>query len=125
MPVAASKPCRHPGCKALVESGAYCEAHARQVRRQYDSQRESASARGYNGRWQKARATFLARHPLCLMCHREGRITAATVVDHIIPHRGDQALFWDTGNWQSLCKRCHDSAKQAEERARGRGGPKV
>jgi 5-methylcytosine-specific restriction protein A len=26
-------------------------------------------------------------------------------------------LFWDSeGNWQSLCKPHHDSAKQAEER---------
>jgi 5-methylcytosine-specific restriction protein A len=30
------------------------------------------------------------------------------VVDHIIPHRGDQYLFWDQENWQALCKDCHD-----------------
>ena len=39
----------------------------------------------------------------------------ASVVDHIIPHRGDESLFWDQTNWQSLCKQCHDSAKQKEE----------
>ena len=31
-----------------------------------------------------------------------------TLVDHIVPHRGDQALFWDEQNWQPLCKSCHD-----------------
>lgn len=43
-------------------------------------------------------------------------MTAATVVDHIVPHGGDQALFWDTGNWQSLCAPHHNSTKQSEER---------
>jgi len=50
------------------------------------------------------------------MCIKDGRITPATVVDHIIPHRGDQKLFWDTANWQALCKPHHDRDKQREER---------
>ncbi len=33
-----------------------------------------------------------------------------------MPHRGDRKLFWDSGNWQSLCKKCHDKHKQREER---------
>ncbi len=51
-----------------------------------------------------------------------GRITPATVVDHITPHRGDQALFWDYDNWQSLCKQCHDADKQREENGGLRAG---
>jgi 5-methylcytosine-specific restriction protein A len=90
-------------------------------------QRPSARERGYTHRWDKARATFLNRHPLCRMCEQAGRVTAATVVDHIIPHRGDQALFWDQSNWQPLCDaepwRCHSSTKQREER--GAAKPKV
>lgn len=124
MPRSAPKPCRHPGCKALVKSGAYCDAHRKEVEKQYDSRRGSSSQRGYNSRWQKARETFLRRRPLCKMCEDEGRITAATIVDHIIPHRGDQDLFWDTdNNWQPLCKLHHDKVKQAEEKSgQGRGG---
>lgn len=80
-------------------------------------ERESSSRRGYGSRWQKARETFLRSHPLCVMCMALGRVVPATVVDHRIPHRGDQALFWDTNNWQSLCKDCHDSAKAREERS--------
>lgn len=49
------------------------------------------------------------------MCEQVGRITPATVVDHIKPHKGDPELFWDTGNWQPLCKTCHDGAKQKQE----------
>ena len=48
------------------------------------------------------------QHPLCAFCQAEGKIVPATVVDHIIPHRGDQRLFWDQTNWESLCKECHD-----------------
>ena len=36
------------------------------------------------------------------------RIEVATVVDHIMPHKGDNTLFWDRDNWQSLCKRFHN-----------------
>jgi len=42
------------------------------------------------------------------MCLDEGRARLATVVDHIRPHRGDAALFWDPSNWQPLCKEHHD-----------------
>lgn len=78
--------------------------------------RKSARARGYTRRWEKARATWLKAHPLCVYCERQGRVSAATVVDHVVPHKGDQMLFWDTSNWQSLCKTHHDATKQAEER---------
>ena len=36
------------------------------------------------------------------------RLGRRTVVDHIVPHRGDARLFWDEDNWQPLCKSCHD-----------------
>lgn len=77
----------------------------------------TSSQRGYNYKWQKARERHLLDSPLCVYCARLGRTTAATVVDHITPHRGDMTLFWDQSNWQSLCKPCHDSVKQAEESA--------
>ena len=38
----------------------------------------------------------------------------ATVVDHIIPHKGDMDIFWDEDNWQPLCKRCHDQKTATE-----------
>ena len=38
----------------------------------------------------------------------QNKITPATVVDHIVPHRGDKKLFWDQSNWQPLCKEHHD-----------------
>lgn len=81
---------------------------------------KSSTARGYGYRWQQYRLRFLAEHPLCVMCKQAGRVEAATVVDHIEPHKGDDALFWDTDNHQALCKRCHDGAKQREEARNGK-----
>jgi 5-methylcytosine-specific restriction protein A len=87
--------------------------------REHDTKRGSARQRGYNTRWEKARKTYLMRNPLCVLCQREGRVTPATVVDHIVPHKGDTKLFWDTeDNWQPLCKPHHDRDKQREERGR-------
>lgn len=66
--------------------------------------------------WQRLRRYHLSRNPLCVMCEAQGRITAATVVDHIKPHKGDRALFFDPDNLQSLCKTHHDSTKQRQEK---------
>ena len=30
----------------------------------------------------------------------------------VVPHKGDSAVFWDTGNWQSLCGSCHNASKR-------------
>lgn len=77
----------------------------------------SSSARGYTYEWQCAREEWLIDNPLCVMCKAEGRVTAATVVDHIKPHRGDMLLFWNRDNWQSLCATCHSARKQRLERS--------
>ena len=79
--------------------------------------RPSATARGYGQRWQKARLGFLRNHPLCVWCAEAGLTVAATVVDHIEPHRGDQSKFWDDSNWMALCRTCHSSGKQAFEKS--------
>lgn len=109
MPMKPRRPCRYPGCPNLCENGVYCEKHAEHnPSRIYDRRRGSATERGYNAEWRVARRSFLSAHPLCVECMKENRLTAATVVDHIIPHRGDMKLFWDESNWQPLCKICHD-----------------
>lgn len=76
----------------------------------------TSTQRGYGYKWQKARERFLFSNPLCIYCGRVGRATVATVVDHIIPHKGDQVVFWDESQWQALCSSCHSSIKQREEK---------
>nr|WP_211224439.1 HNH endonuclease signature motif containing protein [Eremococcus coleocola] len=45
---------------------------------------------------------------MCEECKKHGRTTVATVVDHIVPHKGNKKLFWDSNNHQSLCESCHN-----------------
>jgi len=60
------------------------------------------------------RDLFTCQHADCgrLECN-----TSLLVCDHIKPHRGDERLFWDPSNLQTLCKSCHDTVKQAAEQA--------
>jgi 5-methylcytosine-specific restriction enzyme A len=104
MPVSAPKPCAAPGCPALVRGSRFCGEHAhRTSEARAAGGRGTATERGYGARWQKAREAYLVAHPLCVNCKKHGRVTAARVVDHIVPHRGDETLFWDESNWQALC----------------------
>ncbi|WP_275782443.1 HNH endonuclease [Pararhizobium gei] len=68
--------------------------------------------------WWKLRSQRLKAEPWCRFCRQAGVMSAATIADHIRPHRGDRRLFFDRGNLQSLCKPCHDKIKQGVE-ARG------
>lgn len=69
-------------------------------------------------RWRKERAEHLEAEPYCRACRSLQRMTLATVVDHIQPPRGDEVLFWDRRNWQSLCKTHSDQKTGQETRAR-------
>ncbi len=62
----------------------------------------------YNARWRRYRLEFLQENPLCVCADCEGKTTPATVVDHIVDHRGNYELFWNADNHQALAKRCHD-----------------
>ena len=115
MPSKLPTPCRFPLCPNPAVKGGYCTQHqhlAREDARRTDERRGSARERGYTTAWDKARAAFLRQHPICEECARQGRLTPATVVDHIVPHRGNRQRFWDRDNWQALCSACH-AAKTA------------
>ncbi|MBD8492978.1 HNH endonuclease [Pseudomonas syringae] len=115
MPLRPQKPCNALGCRALTRNPRYCDAHLHLLKSHVrEKPRESSAARGYGYKWQQARAGWLAKHPLCVHCAARGRVTEATEVDHIRPHKSDMAVFWDRENWQSLCGPCH-SAKTASE----------
>ena len=111
MPTRPPKVC---GCGKRVPAGTRCActvARDRARKAAFDAKRPSSSARGYTGAWDRARRDYLDRHPFCVRCGAR-----ATVVDHRIPHRGHMQKFWDRTNWQALCARDHNSAKQREER---------
>jgi 5-methylcytosine-specific restriction protein A len=56
--------------------------------------------------WTKIRARQLSIQPLCARCKSDGKITAATTVDHVFPHRREVIAF-KVNLFQSLCTACH------------------
>jgi 5-methylcytosine-specific restriction protein A len=66
--------------------------------------------------WERLRSVVLSEEPFCRYCKAEGKLMPADVVDHIIPHKGDMALFMDMDNLQAVCKNHHDGLKQRMER---------
>lgn len=84
------------------------------IRERPVDRRPTATQRGYDARWRKYRRAFLSLNALCRECGKHGRLTVATVVDHIVPHQGDPKLFWDRSNHQPLCHQCH-SRKTVKE----------
>lgn len=111
------RPCSKPGCSVLTREG-YCPEH-KPVKA---ARRESAQWHDWYNKsiWtDDLRPAQLMRQPFCRVCLDRGFRTRATVVDHVIPFRGNWALFVDPNNHQSLCKRCHDR-KTAQEQAERR-----
>ncbi|MGX1786131.1 HNH endonuclease [Bosea sp. NPDC055332] len=68
-------------------------------------------------RWQRIRKAQLAAEPLCQLCLEIDVVTEANTVDHVIPHRGNEQLFW-SGPFNSLCASCHSRHKQRQEHGR-------
>ena len=89
-------------------------ATTRQRVRSKSERRGTATERGYNKRWKRAAAVYRAEHTVCVSCEKAGRVTPAECVDHVRPHKGDDNLFWDERNWQSLCWSCHSKKTRSE-----------
>ena len=119
--------CSYPGCRHPVPRGEkYCDKHKGAGTRREQLQKKerwerrfrkkgSSAARGYGARWRRLRERFLFEHPLCEECLKRGRAVPATDVDHIRPHRGEEALMWDEENLQALCHACHSRKTAAED----------
>lgn len=105
--------CVTPGCPNRVTRGR-CQACARP--RRLEQRRFQTGQTAYNSaRWIRERDAFIADHPFCVNAGKDVRCTLVTeVVDHIVPHRGDEALFWDPQNRQPMCRVCH-ARKTADE----------
>ncbi len=107
MPYKPKRPCSYPGCPKLTD-GRYCPEHKKLMEKQYDKyQRSKESSAFYRSSdWKKMRANYLIEHPFCVECNRHGKLTKATVVDHIIPIRMGGPLL-EESNLQALCASCH------------------
>jgi len=75
---------------------------------------------------QKARRALFQREPLCRECAKHGRVTVATIRDHVTALALGGREHPD--NEQPLCGPCHDAKTKAEAaegaRRKGRGAGK-
>lgn len=104
MPTAPLRPCRV--CRKLG-----CVEHTRQP---WDHARPVQRIAGR--KLQRLRQRLFDRQPLCVLCEQQGRVTIATIRDHVIPlAEGGRD---DESNTQAVCGPCN-RAKAAEEARRG------
>lgn len=116
MPLAAPRPCTHPGCGVLVRDGSgRCPAHPREAW----AKRADAPKRVTGRRLQRMRMDLMRRDPLCAMCRERGIVRLWTQRDHIVSLA--EGGTDDPSNEQGLCDECHREKTLAEAlRARAR-----
>jgi 5-methylcytosine-specific restriction protein A len=75
---------------------------------------ESRHKRGYGRQHVRLRTQLLKREPLCRLCLAKGRVTPATIADHIVPIAKGGAIH-DIENMQPLCAPCHQDKSNADK----------
>lgn len=89
-------------CKNYAEPGsAYCTEH-RRPRAPKETDPFYLSVK-----WRRFRGWYLAQHPLCEMCEREGRGPVVAVMVHHRQAIKEGGALTDESNCESLCLRCH------------------
>lgn len=106
MPRKPKKPCSYPGCPELTDDR-YCEKHRTLENRNYNKyQRDPESNKRYGRSWKRVRDRYIRLHPFCEECERQGQLTKAEEVHHIIPlSRGGTH---NTDNLLTVCRSCHN-----------------
>ena len=101
--------CSYPGCQALTNDR-YCDEHKKQVTKEHNQKVQSS----YTYQWRKASKQFFKRASFVCSMSKEGRLTPATDVDHIIPHGGNRNFSGTERTGSPFVKVVH-SKKTAEE----------
>lgn len=114
------KPCSNRLCsKYRLDGEKYCEiciktANANLYKgvSKYTPNKENIAFYS-SAAWRRLRVIVLNSQPLCQRCSKNNVVSAANVVDHILPWQWGGSKT-DKGNLQSLCLSCH-SVKTAED----------
>ena len=118
MPKIPKRPCAHGGCNEFV-AGKYCEEHTPKKANVTRSANGKKWHKMYTYRWSLYSKRRLREYPWCESCKKSGVMELATITDHIVPHKGDDRMFWDKNNHQSLCTHCHAVKTATEDGAFG------
>ena len=106
MPPKAKHPCAYPGCPNVIREGRYCPDHKTVAGRAYNKYQRSPDHNKIYGRnWRTIRNVYIAKHPLCEVCLKTGRLVPVDEVHHIVPPENGGSHAEE--NLVSLCKSCH------------------
>lgn len=110
-PMAARRPCGHPGCRELIgkDDRGRCPEHRKAREKILYRERGSAAERGYDSRWARFRTMYLAANSICACgCGRPSE-----EIHHIKPVTGkNDPLFYEESNLLALTKGCHSALTQ-------------
>lgn len=116
MPQKLLKPCRHPGCPKLVQSG-YCEKHRTQYHKNYTKTRTDRKEQAFyfSKEWRLTSANYRVMHPICERCgERETRIVHHTTR---LPELLEKGLNpCDERYLEGCCWSCHEKTKRTGDR---------
>jgi len=95
-------------CGGVIDSADVCDRCG--PRKVKQSRRGSARERGYDRRWEKWRAWYLAQpgNQLCVACSEEGKTTPARDLHHRLPLQHFPSYKKAEWNILPLCQRCHN-----------------
>ena len=100
------------GCqKAPIYRKSYCKEHAQNNPMDY-----SRNAGYRSASWKTTRGNTLSSGCLCESCKQYGRITNATVVDHVWNWKKIDSVALVANWFQSLCVSCHSVKTSLESR---------
>lgn len=103
--------CAQPHCGVMVPKG-YCPTHTK------PAWRNTETPNRIRGRkLQQLRDQLFSKQPLCVLCEKQGKVSIATIRDHIL-NLADGGTDTED-NVQPLCQECSDR-KTAAEALRGR-----
>ncbi|MDR2873953.1 MAG: HNH endonuclease [Methanobrevibacter sp.] len=104
--------CRAAGCQALLDSPGLCSKHYKEPVKPFEN---AVRSNDYNTtEWKKLRREHLKYNNECIVCGNREHLE----VDHIICPVGNEELFYDSNNLQTLCSYHHKikTAKEIRER---------
>src|SRR5579862_6355906 len=113
-------PCEKPGCLNLISRSRFCDDHKQRPEPRAGWSMSNTKA------WRDYSREYLVAHPWCVdpFGLHLGRAVPATVVAHVVGHKGNPQLFYAESNHAPWCRSCN--SHQAVEREGGFGrAPKV
>jgi 5-methylcytosine-specific restriction protein A len=101
------KICNHPGCNALINTDErYCLKHKKELPPPFSSAIRYNESLYKTTQWRNLRNKVLKEQTNCFKCgiHKS---ESKLEVHHLIPPRGNEALFFDENNLVAVCPVCH------------------